>query len=96
MPTDDLVESTWQIDVWPNPFQQSLSLRWATAPASTTVEVQLFDLQGRLIARRQFAGPFTDDQQLLIWSDDGQLPDGLYLLRVRAGASVRTLKVVKG
>ncbi len=70
--------------VWPNPLAQGdmLHVRWAQQ-ASEQVELSIIDLQGRVVAR-QYAGrreSGANSSTVRV----GQLPAGMYLLRVHGG-----------
>ena len=81
---------------YPNPFnpQTTVSL---SLPADASVQVQVFDLAGRLL-RTLHDGPLAAGDHQLVWngrSDDGRvLPSGVYLVRAGDGATVAHKKVV--
>lgn len=70
---------------FPNPTTDAWLLDWNLPGAA---HAQLFDLQGRLLLQQ----PLRSGQNVL--SAQG-LRDGIYLLRVRAEAGVRALRLVK-
>lgn len=80
----------------PNPFNPSVTLAFALN-AEADVAVDLYDLRGQRV-RGLAAGRLPAGDHALAWDgrdDDGAaLPSGAYLARVRAGADVRTLKLV--
>ncbi|MEM1094213.1 MAG: endo-1,4-beta-xylanase [Bacteroidota bacterium] len=73
---------------YPNPFKQTATIAYELAEA-TPVTVTVHDVLGRhvqtLIDAFQLAGPHT------VVFDGGQLPAGLYLGRVQAGAHQQTV-----
>ncbi len=81
-------------DVWPNPVQNRASVRMAL-DASAPVQVSLWDLQGREVARRDY-GHLPAGSQTVGLSTLG-VPSGMYLLRVETGgtSTTRTVAVVR-
>lgn len=81
-------------DVWPNPVRNRASVRMAL-DASTPVQVSLWDLQGREVARRDY-GHLPAGSQTVGLSTLG-VPAGMYLLRVETGSTstTRTVAVVR-
>ncbi len=76
----------------PNPLHDTARVR-LTLPAATDVDLAVFDVSGRrtvtLVAGRLDAGRHDLD-----WSA-ARLPAGLYFARLRVGAAVRTVTVVR-
>jgi len=80
----------------PNPFRATTSVA-LTLPPLTTVFAEVFDLAGRRV--KTFAPTTLSGTAELRWDgsrDDGATADpGVYLVRVRAGSSVVTRRVVR-
>ncbi|WP_324671450.1 T9SS type A sorting domain-containing protein [Hymenobacter sp. GOD-10R] len=81
-----------QVQAWPNPYQQQLTLTVHTQEAGTAL-VQLTDAVGRQLRQRQISLPvgtttFPAEDAI------GLLP-GVYLLHVQQGTQQRTLKLVR-
>ena len=81
----------------PNPFNPATDLVFALDGAGTiATRVELYDLLGRRV-RRLHDGPLAAGRHALRWDgrDDAGAPvaGGIYLARVRAGETVRTLKL---
>ncbi len=75
----------------PNPFHQTVTLRWATD--SHPVQLQVFDLQGRLLATRPLNGNGQQfNAQKLLGKDT---PGGDYFFRFRLIENNRQVTVVK-
>ena len=79
----------------PNPFGSQTQITYSI-PGSQHVELVLYDLQGRRIAtlvdEDQGPGEYT-----VSWDgrvDTGMAPSGLYFLRLRAGKSTKTQKLM--
>lgn len=90
-----LVNLDPKIDLWnwalhalyPNPVDQST---WITVdiPESAAIQVGIFDLQGRML--RQGKGTSFPAGRHQIELLTGDLPDGVYLVRVKMGEVIRT------
>ena len=90
-----------RLRAWPNPFQTSVTLRFALLRAEE-VDVGVYDLAGRLV-RRLYHGALVPGEQRFAWdgrSDRGRaVASGLYVARVRGrGANLNTkmLRLGKG
>ncbi|HQQ94365.1 MAG TPA: FlgD immunoglobulin-like domain containing protein [Bacteroidia bacterium] len=81
----------------PNPFSETLKLNY-TLPSACKVHISIRDLLGRVVYE---ADPGMQDKgnQLFIWNGTNSaseaLPNGIYLLELRAGESILTGKTVK-
>ncbi|MFH1277317.1 MAG: T9SS type A sorting domain-containing protein [Candidatus Eisenbacteria bacterium] len=75
----------------PNPFNPSTELRFF-APGDGRVTVTVHDLRGREIAVL-FDAPGDGERHAIIWNA-GDLPSGVYLVRVGSGAASETVKTV--
>ena len=82
--------NTFGLSVQPNPADDLLHLRLATA-LEGAVQVSLFGTDGRLALGRQLNG-FAPAQVLTL--DVQQIPAGMYLLRVESAAGSSVTKVV--
>lgn len=76
------------ISVYPNPFTESIGIRFEQVPVS--VGLSLFDLGGRKVAEHAQTG-----NQNITWSPGTNLPSGVYFLRISTGARQKTYKLVK-
>ena len=74
---------------FPNPFRGSLTLETG-APLPAGAEAVVLDALGRLVARIDAPAGATR----LAWDAAG-VPAGVYVVRLRTGADVRTLRVVR-
>ncbi len=81
----------------PNPFRQELRVSFEL-PTAVETRVDVYDLQGRRAARLA-AGLLPGGLHRLEWNgrDESGRPaaDGIYLIRIEAGARSRTTKVVR-
>ncbi len=79
----------------PNPFNPTTTLAF-DLPGAARVAVDVYDLRGRHV-RRLAAGDAVAGRLTLTWDgrDDGgrSLPSGAYLVRARADADTRVLKI---
>ena len=74
---NDSQEQPFEVSAWPNPFSRELVLSPEGGGVDyVRAEAQLYDVQGRLVARERWQGP------QLRWDLSG-LPPGLYLHTVR-------------
>jgi hypothetical protein len=76
---------------WPNPFNGRVSLR-IQLPTSSSVELAVYDLQGRLVALLE-DGRLAEGEHRFHWQPD-DAASGTYLVRLRSGARTQTRKVV--
>lgn len=88
---DDVVSSFSLHQNFPNPFNSSTIIRYTIAGASH-VSLRLYDVQGREVAVLvdQFQSPGM--YQMIL--DATQWSTGVYLIRLRAGVSTQTRKIV--
>jgi hypothetical protein len=75
-----------------NPFADRAGVRYSL-PVTASVRLRVFDASGRLVLAgvEQRQGPGKYDSEL----DFGRLSAGVYLLRLQAGSSAASLKLVK-
>lgn len=76
-----------QLAVYPNPAQREIFLSWPQGAPLSNVQVELRDLQGRVVYQSTQPG---NQQRLML----PQLPGGLYLLRAQAGNELYVARVV--
>jgi hypothetical protein len=80
----------------PNPFNAQTAIGF-DLPAAGTVELGLYSLTGQRLARLA-AGSYAAGVHRIVWAgrdDEGRLlASGVYLYRLRVGATVRTRKLV--
>lgn len=72
------------VSACPNPFSESLSL---SLPATGSIQAELFDTAGRMVLNN------TSESGTVLWNT-AHLPSGTYLVRVTAGDTVFSEKVV--
>jgi hypothetical protein len=82
--------------VMPNPLARSTSIRFDLARAGTA-ELEIFDAAGRLV-RTLIDGPLPAGAHAVIWdserADGTPAPSGVYLYRLRVGATIETGRFV--
>ncbi|MBM3326110.1 MAG: T9SS type A sorting domain-containing protein [Calditrichaeota bacterium] len=78
--------------VYPNPFNSSTTIKF-TLPEAALVSIALFNVQG---ARCEARGMMCEAgaQEVILNTEDKNLPAGVYLLRLQAGERTVTKKVV--
>lgn len=77
---------------FPNPFTHNANLRYRL-PQSGPVRVEVFDVLGRRVRLLHDGWQATGNHELTFAAAD--LPAGTYLIRLQAGAEVRTMRVVR-
>lgn len=77
--------TTIEIEVYPNPFQDSL--KWVMQSGIEVKEFQVYDLSGQ---KRQFSWSANDKIIYL-----SELPTGLYFLKVTTNLGILTKKIIK-
>jgi len=78
-------------DVWPNPFNSTLSMRYQL-PKSSHVRAVLYNVLGQRVATIENQSRTTGTYHLS-WSADG-LASGVYILRLEIGGQIFTRKLV--
>ncbi|KPL06522.1 hypothetical protein AMJ86_08245 [bacterium SM23_57] len=76
---------------YPNPFNSSTTV-WYDVPAAGAVELVVYDVLGRQV-RILADGEVYAGRHQVIW-DAGELPSGIYFVRMDAGEFVQTRKAV--
>ena len=80
----------------PNPARSSTTFQWAT-PRPSHLEVEIFDVQGRIVASLA-NGEMPSKEGSLTWDLRDRMgsivPTGVYLARARLGDSVITRRVL--
>ncbi len=84
-------DETISVSAYPNPVQSSLSLKLVN-PKREPVGISILDLSGKSIIMRSYEQPSADDYYVI---DSSELPEGLYLLRVRVGNYAENVKLMK-
>ena len=82
--TNDGTSNLPDVRVFPNPFHDNLTVRWATGQSAT---VQLFDMAGKPVRS-------SEGDETVIWSTS-DLSAGVYILIVGNSAFQTTYKMVK-
>ena len=82
-----------EFSVFPNPVREGATVQ-LSLPTAANVDLSVFDLSGRKVATLA-AGTRPAGQYSIAWHDAARLRAGLYFLRLRAGAEVRTQSVLR-
>ena len=90
--TFELLErNPFSLSVSPNPAQDRAEVSF-TLPVSEEVQIQVLDLQGRVIHKESLGRLIAGDQR---WSYQiGEQAAGLYLIQVQAGAQRETIRLM--
>ncbi len=83
--------AAWAVTAYPNPFAQELSAE-IKSPESSPLTLELYDAAGRRVLHRQVAGSAG---QQLVDLRAAALPTGSYVLHVRQGRHVGTVRLSK-
>jgi hypothetical protein len=79
------IESVEQITAYPNPFNNEFNI---VLPKADVANIQLFDINGRLIENRQIQNEYEITM--------GQnLNAGVYLVRVEQNGEMQSFKMIK-
>ena len=76
---------------YPNPFNPSTEIRF-DLPEAVAVRLVIYDVQGREVARL-VNGSLSAGQHRVTW-DARQMPSGVYIYRLTAGAFIETRRMV--
>jgi len=83
-----LVKTQNQIKIFPNPAQHQIQVEWLQLNTSSSIEIQLSDLSGRLLISQSLRN--QSQTQL----DVSRLAQGMYLITWKQGAQVHHEKVL--
>jgi hypothetical protein len=79
---------------WPNPFDGASAVQLQIRTSNEApVELSLFDATGRLVEQR--TQPIEPGTTVLPLAEVASLPHGLYVLRVRQGAELATIRLTR-
>ena len=78
-------------DVYPNPFNSKVSIRFTVERSSKTV-LKVWDLSGREVATL-YNGVSAAGQYKVVWNAE-ELPSGIYLLHLESGTDTESVRVV--
>jgi len=79
-----------KVQIFPNPVDRELTVQIALDAVSTEVQVEVMDVNGRLIRQQQL----DQVQQDQVRINTSQLSEGTYMVRVRTAEGVRTERFV--
>jgi hypothetical protein len=88
--TDEPTAALEDLNVYPNPTSGLLELRLELENA-TELSAEVYDLTGRRMLTKTLGQQIRLNEQF----DFSAFPNGIYLLRLRAGDAARTIRVVK-
>ena len=91
-PDEQPVETAIELSAYPSPFANDLTVSF-TLPQPVEVNVDVYDVLGRHVERLA-DGLMTSGQHSVGFRSSG-LPNGTYLIRMVAGATVVTRTMVK-
>ena len=94
----EALETVLSLQINPNPFAGSVSLRIAGPSADGAARVMIFDASGRLV-RNAWSGKLTGRATTATWDgrDDAghEVATGIYMVRLENGAAETTGRIVK-
>jgi uncharacterized repeat protein (TIGR01451 family) len=93
-PTQNLPKVAIDFEVFPNPSNADVSLHLEFEAYTEGLNVEIFDLQGRLVQRKQWANGFPAGSSTLPLSTF-ELTSGLYLIKLSAGHGTGSRKWIK-
>jgi hypothetical protein len=87
--TEDHKQNMQGIELYPNPAGNWLAI--SHQQATTAIQVELFDLSGKLVTADHFDGTAALTHRMEI----SALPAGMYFVKVSTGSEVFTKKIIK-
>ena len=86
----DDCQSKLSFDVFPNPAEDELIISWSNEVTGNNLNISIFDLMGRELKN-------TNESPSSAWNkiNIGQLPSGIYLLKVSDGKIAGTKRFIK-
>ena len=91
------VAGAFRLAAHPNPFHDEVTIRWF-APGTRSTSLDLLDVQGRIVTRLVRHGSLGGEETLH-WSvgdlPDGNLPGGVYFLRLASDTGTQTTRLVR-
>lgn len=93
--TDNNVQLT-KIKAYPNPFNDFVNLDFNNSSASNDVMVEVYDLGGRVIMRKNYGKLAAGFNTLRLNTGDGRFGMGVYVITLKVnGKPVNTAKMIK-
>ncbi|MGB0861271.1 MAG: T9SS type A sorting domain-containing protein [Saprospiraceae bacterium] len=89
--TTDVFDNEIAVKAYPNPFREQLIIEADITSKDEFVNVQIFDINGRLAQQEQYDG--TGNMRLNINTSD--LSSGIYILKIQTKNRFQTVKLVK-
>ena len=82
--------------IYPNPFTSSLNLGFYNGSADNQVDVELFDVSGRMVYNKHFGKVATGSSTLHLDLGSQQLQTGNYFARLKVnGKTAKTWTLIK-
>ena len=95
-PLTDSVALQTTASVYPNPFNDVITIDFSNATSNSTVSAELYDVYGRLIGGRQYNGLPAGHNNLIFSIGNEKLQKGIYFLTLKVNEkSFRTIKLLK-
>lgn len=88
--TDEATEVLKELQIYPNPTSGLLELRLDLENV-TELNAEVYDMTGRRMLAKSLGRQISLNEQF----DFSAFPNGIYLLRLRAGDAARTIRVIK-
>lgn len=80
-----------ELDIFPNPFQSALAIRYTLAQPAQQALIRIYDASGRLVS--SLSAPRNGGGHSLAWGPK-DLPPGAYVVRLNAGRVAAAKRVV--
>jgi hypothetical protein len=84
----------FSLSAFPNPFNSSTTIRFSTGSQAAPTRLAVYGIDGRLV--KEFDGKWKMEngtEHSVVW-EAGDLPGGIYLIRLEGGGEVKTIKSV--
>jgi hypothetical protein len=79
---------------FPNPFNSSTTIRFSTGSRAAPTRLAVYGIDGRLVKEFDEKWKMENGTEHSVVWDAGELPGGIYLIRLESGAETRTVKAV--
>jgi subtilisin-like proprotein convertase family protein len=91
--TDDVFLSEQQIQAWPNPFRDEISIQFYL-PSEQPITIQITDITGKVVYELPAAN-YTSGENKLNVIIGNEWADGMYLLHLSSGNNTAVTKLLK-
>jgi subtilisin family serine protease len=88
----DIADLFKGINIYPNPFNSSLSIEF-TAEKAAMLNLSMADMTGRIVFSRSY--PAVKGSNMIKMDEAGEIPSGIYFIRMESEGAVLNAKVIR-